>query len=128
MTSIKKSPFDFVKSINNKEYIEDIKGFSPYIVTNALSANKLNVLAINAINNIGAGKLSDRAIYDYYYHLVRQTDKYYPYPKSVKDSKNLEYIMKYFQLNEQTAKSYLELLETEEIEEIRSFYEDHGVK
>ena len=129
MTSIKRSPFDFVKSIRSKEeYLEDITGFSSYIVTSALSADAKNIHAINAINNSGGSKLSSRAVYDYYFYLLKKDPKFLKFPKTIKELNTIKYLMTYFQVNERIAKQYIELLSIEEIDEIRSYYEDVGVK
>ena len=119
----KKSPFDFWKSIQKKEYQEDITGYSEYIMKLLLSSDKDYCKVANILNKIGQHRLPDRAFYDFYYYLIPQNNKYLKYPKKLSEIKMIEYLQEYFLINENLAKKYYELLEEEELTEIKNYFE-----
>lgn len=125
----KKTPWDYINSITNKDYQEDISGFSPYLTNKYFSASDVLVhLSNGAVNLIGAHVLPKRAVYDYYYFVVPQRRMFLKFPKALKASKDLEYIMNYYNVNERVAKDYLEILDKSEMKEIRDFFEKRGLK
>ena len=119
----KRKPFDYVKSINNKEYIDGIDGFSPYMTHKIMSADKNFVMLANALNRIGNHKIPPKAIYDFYFHTVPKNKKWTAYPKSEKQLKEIRYVMEFYGITETTAKDYIELMDSEELERIIDFNE-----
>ena len=120
---MKRKPWDFTKSINAKEYIDDMNGFSAFMTHKIFSADKNFIFLTNAINKKDIHKLPAKAIYDFYYETIPQNKKWLKYPKSEKELKEIQYIMRYFGVTEITAKDYVELISKEEMKEIVDYFE-----
>jgi len=124
-----KKPWDYINSITNKDYQEDISNFSPFLTARFFSTHPSFVhLANGSPNLIGSHRLPKRAIYDYYYHVVPKRRMFLKYPKPLKELKEIEYIMKYYNVNERVAKDYRELLSKDELKKVIDFFEKRGLK
>lgn len=125
----KKTPWDYINSITNKQYQDDISGFSPYLTNKYFSASETLVhLANGAPNLIGAHVLPKRAVYDYYYYVVPKRRMFLKFPKALKVTKDLKYIMDYYNVNERVARDYMEILDKKELKEIKDYFEKRGIK
>lgn len=122
------NPFDYIKSINSKNYLEDLSGFNLWITFKVYSVDPSYVFAVNAINLKGIHKLPKRAVYDFFFYTIPKNRKWLKYPKSTKELKQVSYIMEWFGCNEMIAKDYYELLEKEELKEICNYFEKRGMK
>ncbi len=123
----KKTPFDLIKSINTKDYQEDIKAFSPHLTAMIYSTDKKYCFLANSFK-LGSHKLPDRAFYDFYYYAIKPNNKWRKYPKSAKNAKELTYLQEYFMIDEHSAKMYLELISKEELKKIKRYFEERGFK
>lgn len=129
-----KSLIDHVKQIIKKDNIhyfdklerKDKKSFSSYVVQRFLSMNPDWTTLINFINKY-TFVLND----DQYYKLAcllipNQARTYYPYIKNKnKDKYNkkaIEYIGRYYEISEQQAEEYYEILGKEKIQNIMKKY------
>ncbi len=122
-------PWDYINSITNKDYQTDISGFSPYLTNKYFSASdSLIHLANGSVNQIGAHVLPKRAIYDYYYYVVPKRRMFLKFPKALKTTKDAQYVMEYYNVNERVAKDYLEILSKKELKTIKDYFEKRGVK
>jgi len=122
----KRTPFDYIKSINNKEFINDIVGFSSFIVNKVYSADAQFVFISNAINKKESHKLPPKCIYDFYYETIPKNRKWLKYPKSEKQLEHVKYIMEYYGCSEHNAKDYLELINKEELQDIIDYNKEKG--
>lgn len=123
----KLTPWDYIKSIRSKNYMEDLSGFSPFLTAMNYSAgDRLFCCLANELNRIGHHKLSKRAVYDFYYHTVPKNHRFIKYPKSAKDPKEVRYIQEWFGCDEKSAKTALEIIDKKELKEIKEFFENRG--
>lgn len=113
--------FDFINSINNKNYILDEdnehelnsfmlnRGFSFFPDTIFL-ANEANVLNLSGKNH-----------YDFLYYTV---DKKKRFSKWFKEEKNddVDFIMEIFDITANKAKEYLSVLSDEDLQELKDIY------
>ncbi len=123
-----KSPFDFIKSLNQKDYQEDLKGFVPYITGMVYSMHPEWIKIAEDINLIGSHRLPIRVIYDYYYYGIPKNTKFLGYPKGVKATKNIKYLMEHFKINQEVAQEYLELIDKKDMKAIADIFEKQGIK
>ena len=122
------NPFDYIKSINSKNYIEDISGFSYWLTFKVYSVDPGYVFLVNALNKRGIHKLSKRAVYDFLFYTIPKNRKFLKYPKSLKQVNNVKYLMEYYGVNENIANDYYELIEPEEMKEIKEYFIKRGLK
>lgn len=127
MKETKLSPFDYIKSINQKNYMDDLSGFSPFLTAMNYSAGgEAYCFIANALNKIGMHKMSKRSIYDFYFYAIPQNKKWFKYPKKEKELKEIKHLQDWFGIDEKSAKTALELINEEELKTIIEFYENKG--
>ena len=104
------SPFDYAKSIDTQEYINDISGYSAYIINKKLSLAVDTILYANEMNiNY---ELEPKLQYDFFFYSIRPNKKR-PYTKWIKNEKedeDLGAISEYYGYNNQKAKAALAIL------------------
>jgi hypothetical protein len=123
----KLSPFDHIKSINQKVYMEDLSGFVPFITMMNYSAGSLHYCFLaNALNKIGMHRLPKRMIYDFFFYAVPKNSKWLKYPKKQHDEKDVKYLQEWFECDEKSARTSLEIIDKDELKEIREFFESRG--
>ncbi len=113
----KRSPFDYVKSINTKEiYLgEDLSGYSQFLVTRSFAGFTDTVFYAKEINLFPA--LSDRMHYDFYYYGVPKKKRYSEWFK--KDNyENISMISKFYNVSFKKAEEFLEILTVDQIKQI----------
>jgi len=121
------TPFDYVTSILKKEqYIDDISAFALYITNKLFSNDKQLVSLANIVNKIGVTTLPKRALYDYYYFLIPKSNKFIKYPKKQDEFENIKYIMQYYEVNEEQAKTAIQFLNNDEINQIVNLFVKQG--
>lgn len=120
----KLGPFDYWKSIQTKQYKEDLSGFVRHVFEMMLSNHKVYCFLANNLNRRGSHGFSKRAIYDYYYHSIPKNNTYIPYPK-VEKNMELKAIQHYFKVNGQIAEQYHEDLDREDLDKVCKVYELH---
>ena len=113
------SPFDYANSIDKRHYIEDMSGYSAFIINKKLSLSLDTLFYANEMNL--NSHIDDRMQYDYYYNAIRPLKKR-PFTKWIKDAKpdgDIAVIMEYFQYSHDKAKQLLSILQEEDLEKIR---------
>ena len=113
------SPFDYVNSIDKRQYLDDLSGYNAFIINKKLSLSLDTIMFANEMN-INA-HLDNKMQYDYLYHSIRPIKKR-PFTKWLQDTKqdeDVNIVMEYFQYNAQKAKQLLSILKPEEIKKIR---------
>lgn len=117
MSEVKKlGPFDFIKSINEKQYIvldkDNEKQYVPFIVNRGMSqfldcvpyVYKMNVYC----------KLPAKMQYDYLYYAVRKSKRFGGWAKESKYD-HLDVIIDYYKVNKQKALSILQRLTDDQV-------------
>lgn len=115
----KYSPFDFIKSINEKNYLmvspEVEKQYVPFMVNRGLSQMVDCVPYTYNMNRLT--KLSKKMQYDYYYYGIRRAKRFSKWAKEDKYD-HLDDIISYYNINKEKAIEYLERLTEEQVQNI----------
>jgi hypothetical protein len=113
------TPFDYVNSIDKRQYLDDLSGYNAFIINKKLSLSLDTIMYANEMNI--NSHLDNKMQYDYLYYSIRPIKKR-PFTKWLYDAKedeDVDIIMEYFQYNAQKAKQLLSILKPEEIKIIR---------
>ena len=121
--SNKKSPFDYVKSINEKKREEDLSGYNPFLTNRAFAMHLDTVLIAEQMNHYHL--LSPQLQYDFYYNAVRKGRRF-GFPKKPEDPTNLELVQTYYQYSRQKALEALRLLTPEQLAQIKESLDTGG--
>lgn len=127
------SPFDYVKSITfekndmmngtlNDELAE--KQYEPFLTNRALS-NYYDTIESAHLMNINS-HIDKKLQYDYLLNTVRKRKRWSSWSKK-KTSQNLEFVSQYYGISMQKAEEYLEILTTEQLNEIKRIL-TYGIK
>ena len=120
----KKSPFDFVKSINTKSgYIEELTGYNPFLTNKTFAMHLDTILLAEEMNQ--AHQLSPQLQYDFYYYAVKR-GKRFGFPKKPEENTNVQLVQEYFKYSTPKALQALQLLSDEQLKEIRSKLDKGG--
>src|SRR5687768_3879725 len=116
------NPFDFINSINNKDYIWDQfsdKDYNPFMVNNGLSYFPDTVLLANEMNT--HQNIPKKYQYDFLFHTVSKKKRFSKWVKKDKgeDTDNLPLIMEYYNFSATKAKEALSILTDEQIDKIK---------
>ena len=122
-----KSPFDYVKSINDKTgYIfDESEKYPAYMVNKTMSFNLDTCLFANEINKYSQARLTDKQQYDFLYYAVPKKKRFGKWIKA-DEMPNLEVVCKFFNCSIEKAKEYLKILNDDQIEEIKTKMETGG--
>ena len=112
---MKKSPFDWVKSINHKKYMCDLSGYNPFLTNRAFAYHMDTILLAEEMNQLH--NLGPELQYDFYYYSVRK-GKRFGFPPKPEEEHHLELVMEYFQLSKQKAIEALQILTLDDINDI----------
>ena len=116
------SPFDFVKSINEKtENLIQVqpeveKDYLPYMVNRSLSFSPDTILYANSMNERWI--LDKKLQYDFLYGSVRRRRRYDKWMKREEDEM-LPLVMELYKINQRRAAEYLSLLTEEQKQQLR---------
>jgi hypothetical protein len=113
----KRSPFDYVNDFSKKAYNEDLEGYNKWIINTALSMRKDTVIYANEMNKYA--DVSEKAQYDFYFYGMPKRNYFAKWAKN-KTSDDLELIKSYYKVSEPIAKQYLQILNDDQISQIRS--------
>lgn len=108
--------------------VEEIQKIPSYIFCRWLSGSPHAIIAANAIN-----LYTDIPIENQYYMVKRAFGgkiKYIPYPKSetVDKFKKAEFVALHFNISEEKAKEYMDLISKEELKSIVDMYTEYELK
>ena len=119
----KKSPFDYVKSINQKIPEDDLSGYVPFLTNRAFAMHMDTILLAEEMNYYH--QLSPKLQYDFYYNAVRKGRRF-GFPKKVEDPPNLEMVQTYYNYSRQKALEALQLLTPEQLSQIKATLDKGG--
>ena len=121
---MKKSPFDYVKSINQKTDPDvDLSGYVPYLTNQCFSMHLDTVLLAEEMNQHHT--LPPDRQYDFYYYSVRK-GKRFGFPAKAESTDDLDLIMTTYGYSREKAQEVLGLLTPEQLTEIRKKQDKGG--
>ena len=120
---MKISPFDYVKSINEKTKMDDLSGYNPYLTNRAFAYHMDTILLAEEMNQ--NHNLSPDLQYDFYYYSVRK-GKRFGFPTKYEEDVNLDVVSDYYQYSKTKTLQALELLTLDEINDIIAASEKGG--
>lgn len=118
LNSINYTKKDLMRGTENDTLAE--KSYSPWYVNKTLSYFSDTIFAANMMNC--SHGLDNRMQYDFYINIVSPKKRFSKWVKKEKDS-DLEAVMAYYDYNRKNAKTALQLLSTEQLNEIKSHVE-----
>ena len=112
------------------EFTEDEqKKFSPFIINRWLSMDKDFIEIVNFFQKYAIGTLESREVYNWYCDILPKGKRFNKYIKGKKnkkyDKEMINIISNHFEVSKQETKTYIDLLDKQEIKEI---YKMYGVK
>ena len=123
----KLSPFDFIKSINEKNYLmiapEIEKQYNPFVINRGLSQFLDCVPYVSKLNKFH--KLSKKMQYDYLFYNIRKGKRFSKWAKEEKYN-NIEFIIKYYKCSKDRALEILDRLSEEQVNIIVKLYDVGG--
>ena len=111
----KLGPFEYVKSINNKQKETDLVGYNPFLTNRAFAYHIDTILLAEEMNQ--ANSLGPELQYDFYYYAVRKGERF-GFPPKVEEPHNLHIVMDYFNISKQKALEALQVLTLNDINDI----------
>jgi hypothetical protein len=114
------SIFDYVNSINNKEYIfneetYNKKAYSQFVINMAFSYYPDTVFLVNEINKYS--NVTDRQHYDFLYHTVRKYKRYSKWNKKSNED-DAKAVSEFYGISIREAKEMMSILPESEMERI----------
>ena len=103
----KRNPFDYVKSINKKNYEYDLAGYNPYLTNRCFAMHMDIILLAEEMNQ--AHQLGPQLQYDFYYYSVRK-GKRFGFPPKPPEDDYLPVVMEYYNYSRQKAQEALRIL------------------
>jgi len=111
------SPFDYVSSINLKQYRHDLSGYNPFLTNRAFAYHLDTIMLADEMNQAHA--LAPHLQYDFYYYAVRK-GKRFGFPLKVQESdEDLALVMEHYNYSREKALVALTLLSPEQLNAIR---------
>jgi len=112
------------------EFTEDEqKKFSPFIINRWLSMDIEFIEIVNYFQKYAIGSLEPREVYKWYCDILRRGKRFNKYIKGKRnkkyDKEMINIISNHFEVSKQESKTYVDLLDKQEITEI---YKMYGVK
>lgn len=120
---MKRNPFDYVKSINEKSKMDDLSGYNPFLTNRAFAYHLDTILLAEEMNQ--AHNIGSELQYDFYYYSVRKGRRF-GFPPKVEDDHNLGMVMEYYECSRQKALEYLQVLTLNDISDIISSMDKGG--
>ena len=108
----KQNPFEYVKSINKKNYMYDLSGYNPFLTNRAFAAFIDTIMFAEEMNQ--SHHLSPNLQYDFYYYGIRKGSRFDPIPKPT-EPEGLEVVMAYYKYSKQKALQVMSLLSKQDI-------------
>lgn len=104
---------------------EDIRKISTYIFCKYLASNSRTIQIANFLN--AYYKLPPEVQYDFVKNALNGKIKFIKYlnNQTEKIPKDVEYLMKYYKISSEVAKTYLNEIEPSELNRIRLLYKEH---
>lgn len=131
MTTKAPSLFDFLKAVNESggdrnilDSEEAYKAYSPFMVSRGVAQSLNTVMLAQELNKC---VVTDKNMhYAFLFHSIKKQRRYSKWSKKEEKSEDLELIKHVYQVNEDRAVSYLELLDDEQLKQIREYADKGG--
>ena len=117
------NPFDFVKSINDKKYIDDVSGYNPYLTNRSLSYHLDAVMMAQEMNKYP--RLPHICQYDFLYQAVRKGRRFGGWYKE-DTNPHLEMEMEFYGYSKQKALQALQILTQDQLRQIKERMDTGG--
>ena len=125
-----RNPFDYVTSINTKQYIMNdsgtVRGYNPFMVNRAFSYFQDTVLYAQEMNL--RPELGPKAQYDFLFYSIRARKRFSKWYKPDPVSEDVDLIMNIYKYSRQKAVEALAVLTPEQLQELRRITDTGGVK
>ena len=105
-------PFDYVKSINKKEYMENLSGYNPFLTNRAFASFIDTIMFAEQMNQYPG--LSPYLQYQFYYYGVSKRSRFDPITKPT-EPEGLKVVMDYYKYSKQKALEVIRILSQEDI-------------
>ena len=124
------NPFDFVNSVSHTKkdiMLSDLdeREYEPYIVNKALSYHPDTILYSNEMNMRHG--IEKKLQYQYYLNIIRPKKRFAKWVKKT-DSRELEYVKRYYNYSDEKAEQVLSVLSAPQIEIIKQRLNEGGTK
>lgn len=124
------NPFDFVNSVSHSKIDImqsdlDEKEYAPYLVNKALSYHPDTVLYANEMNT--RHSIDNKLQYQYYLNIIRPKKRFAKWVKKT-DSRELDYVKRYYDYSDEKAEQVLSLLSTQQLNIIKQRLNEGGTK
>lgn len=117
--------FGYINAIQKKQYQKELPSYSQWMLNRFFSSESTYIPVISYINS--KCTLTDRMHFDLLFYGLPKTNKYLKYNmKKEAKEKHIHYLMEYFNIDIQRAKTYSQLISQEEQEKIIEFFENRG--
>lgn len=131
MTIKPPSLFDFLKAVNESggdrnilDSEEAYKAYSPFMVGRGVAQSLNTVMLAQELNKC---VVTDKDMhFDFLFHSIKKQKRYAKWARKEDKPEDLELIKQVYQVNEDRALSYLELLDDEQLKQIRESYDKGG--
>lgn len=117
------SPFDYLKTINNKADQLPIDDYNQFIVNRALSFGRDTILFANELNM--NPHIPNNWAYDFLYFGIPKKKRYDKWIKR-EEVKDLDIIVEYYNISFKKAIEYVKILSTEQIKELKQRLDKGG--
>lgn len=121
--------FDYLKSLTSKNprYCgEELINYNPWMVNRFLTDIPELLPVLEEIN--GGYNLTYQQHYDLLFEVIPKSKRFLKYNlKKENKEKDLTYVMEYYQVNYEVAKSYVELIAKDELKQIKDHFEKRGI-
>jgi hypothetical protein len=116
--------FDYIKSFNDHQYIDDLSEYNSFVINKGLSFGVDTILYANEMNLNSF--LPDKVQYDYLFHSIRPRKRFNKWIKNPKEDDNLDLVKEYFGYNTSKARQALSLLSPDQLKTIRNELQKGG--
>jgi len=120
---VKLTPFDFVNSINNKDYMEITDDYNQFVINKAFSHYVDTIMFANYLNQT---KLNNQMHYDFLFNVIDKRKRWVKWPKKNEKEEFLQEIAEYYKVSLNKAEEILSLLNTKDKLELENFFDKGG--
>ena len=120
----KPSPFDYIKSIGNKKWRDDLHGYVKYVINLAFSMRSDTVHFANEMNKYD--NVSELEQYSFYFHGMPKNSYFAKWQKMQKTD-GVDEVAEHYGISKRAAVEYCKVLTPEQLKEIK-ISNKHGGK
>jgi hypothetical protein len=111
----KPSPFDWIKSINEKNYNYDLSGYNPFLTNRCFAMHMDTIMLAEEMNQ--AHQIGPQLQYDFYYYAVRKGRRF-GFPPKPEEPRYVDLIQEHYGYSREKALQALRLLTQDQILDI----------